>query len=497
MLIYSKRISAFNYVNLVLCVIITAMNKKKEIGSEWPCREPERFRRLLRLGFAAILLLFYAVLFYTVWRRYYSSGMHLQYYRRGHYLLLAFYVLFMHVMVQLYGGWKVGYLRRFNLFLSHAISIIIVNTVTYAWIVLLTLHFQQPWALLCVVLLELILSYLWSAVTTHLYQKAYPARDILMIYGDRPEQLLQKKLSDRQDRFVIRERLSIELGIEELQRRIPDFQGVVLGDLPAQERNDLLKFCYENSIRCYLSPKVSDLILRGAEEQHMFDTPLMMVRGTGLTIESSFIKRCIDIVISALLLLLVSPLMLIVALCIHLEDRGPVFYSQERLSQNRRVFRVYKFRSMKVDAESDGIARLASQNDDRVTRVGAVIRRHRIDELPQLWNVFKGEMSLVGPRPERPEISADYEKKIPEFSYRMKVKAGLTGYAQVYGKYNTTAYDKLKLDLMYINGWSLMLDLEILLKTIQTVLIKENTDGIEDEEQHEAGDTALLHESDG
>ena len=172
--------------------------------------------------------------------------------------------------------------------------------------------------------------------------------------------------------------------------------------------------------------------------------------------------------------------MLLVAIAIKLEDHGSVFYKQERLTINRKHFYIYKFRSMKEDAEQDGKERLSQKDDDRITKVGHFIRATRLDELPQFINILIGDMSLVGPRPERPMIAAKYEEVIPEFAYRLKVKAGLTGYAQVYGKYNTTAYDKLKLDLMYIQNYRISLDIEILMKTIQVIFTSDAAEGVED-----------------
>ena len=276
----------------------------------------------------------------------------------------------------------------------------------------------------------------------------------------------------------------ISEGVERIEARIVDeekgYGGVVICDIPSGERNRILKYCYGRGIRTYTTPKISDVLIRSAESQHMFDTPLLMSRNTGLTIEQRAIKRAVDIVISLAACIPAVPIMAIVALCIKLDDGGRVFYKQKRLTEGGREFFVYKFRSMREDAEKDGVARLAGENDDRITRVGHVIRAIRFDEIPQLINILKGDMSIVGPRPERPEIAKDYEKEIPEFAYRLKAKAGLTGYAQVYGKYNTTAYDKLKLDLMYVQNYSLRLDFEIMFKTVQILFMKESTEGVED-----------------
>ena len=172
---------------------------------------------------------------------------------------------------------------------------------------------------------------------------------------------------------------------------------------------------------------------------------------------------------------------LIVAIADMIWDRGPIFYTQERLTQNGKTFRILKFRSMKVDSETDG-ARLAAKDDDRITKIGKVLRATHLDELPQVFNILMGQMSVVGPRPERPEIAAQYEEEIPEFRFRLKVKAGLTGYAQVYGKYNTTPYDKLKLDLFYIENYSFLLDIKLIFMTVKIFFQKEVSEGVDDKQ---------------
>ncbi len=237
----------------------------------------------------------------------------------------------------------------------------------------------------------------------------------------------------------------------------------------------LIKYCFEQSKRVYISPKISDIIIRGGEDIKLFDSPLLLCRNSGLSFEQRVLKRLFDIVFSAAGLILSSPLMLIIAIAIKIDDGGNVFYKQKRLTRDAREFYVYKFRSMVPDAEKDGIPRLATDSDSRVTRVGSFLRKCRLDEVPQLINILKGDMSVVGPRPERPELIKKYEKSMPEFNYRLKVKAGLTGYAQVTGVYDTTPYDKLKMDLMYIERYSMVMDLRIILMTIKTMIFPGET----------------------
>ena len=249
-------------------------------------------------------------------------------------------------------------------------------------------------------------------------------------------------------------------------------------------------------MRTYVAPKLTDIMLRGARNITLFDTPLLLVKGTGLTPAERVAKRAMDILLSAIVLLVLSPLMLLVAAAIKLEDGGPVFYRQKRMTRNGREFDILKFRSMIVDAEKYAGAVLAADNDPRITRIGRIIRPFRIDELPQLLNILKGDMSIVGPRPERKVIADEYCKEIPEFAYRLKVRGGLTGYAQIYGKYNTSAYDKLRLDLMYIENYSLLLDIKLIILTIRILFSKESTEGIDKAKENQERAEALLKEMD-
>ena len=256
-----------------------------------------------------------------------------------------------------------------------------------------------------------------------------------------------------------------------------EYDGVIIWDLPSAERNRYLKHCFAHSIRCYVSPKISDIILMGSDRIHLFDTPLLMSRNMGLSVDQRVAKRILDIVVSGIGIILTSPIMLIIAIAVKAYDKGPVFYYQDRLTLMGRPFKFCKFRSMCVDSEKHG-ARLASKHDSRITPVGKVLRNLHLDELPQLFNVFKGDMSLVGPRPERQTIMREYRRELPEFYYRLKVKAGLTGYAQVYGKYNTTPRDKVKLDLTYYEQYSIWLDLKLMLLTVKIMFQKETSEGI-------------------
>ena len=311
--------------------------------------------------------------------------------------------------------------------------------------------------------------------------KIFRPRRLLLVSGIYPVDDITHKFNMRKDKYDIVKSMNISEGIEKIYEEcLGNYDGVIIWDVPSQYRNGLVKYCYGRNIRIYVMPKITDVLLKGSTQLHLFDTPVLLLREYAIKVEQRAIKRVIDIVLSLLLIILSSPVMLITAIAIKLYDGGPVLYKQVRCTQNRREFKIMKFRSMRVDAEKDGVARLASKNDSRITPIGKFIRKCRIDELPQLFNILVGDMAFIGPRPERPEIIAQYLEEMPEFAFRMKVKAGLAGYAQVYGKYNTTPYDKLKLDLTYIENYSVWLDIKLMLLTVKILFTPDSTEGVDD-----------------
>ena len=255
------------------------------------------------------------------------------------------------------------------------------------------------------------------------------------------------------------------------------FDAVLINDIPTSAEKKILKICFERNKRVYVVPKLSDIIIKSSEDINLVDTPLFLCRNLGISVWKSAIKRGMDLFFSTFAVIILSPILIVTAIAIKLEDGGPVFYTQERVTYLGRRFRILKFRSMIVDAEKDGRPHPAGEKDDRITRIGRIIRAYRIDELPQLINIIKGDMSIVGPRPERWEHVEKYTEEIPEFVYRFKVKGGLTGYAQVYGKYNTSALNKLKMDLIYITNYRLLLDVQIVFETLKILFLKESTEG--------------------
>jgi exopolysaccharide biosynthesis polyprenyl glycosylphosphotransferase len=444
----------------------------------------ERYKKLIQILSSAIIITMLLTLYMIFWYELISPSIGVWYWRKGNWVIGILYGALTLFFVSMYGGFKLGYLERWNVIYSQILSMIIVNFISYIQMALLAYHFPEVWVFVILTICESAIIIAWAFIYGSIYTRLFPPKKMLFIYGNENSLCLLDKLRRRKDQYFIEKVISIKEK-DQIKMEVCDYDGVILCDIETSERNVILKDCFDNSLDAYITPKISDILVRSSEEIHTVDTPLIRARNRGLTVEQQFGKRCMDIVISILALIILWPIMLLTAVAVKLYDRGNIIYKQKRLTLRGKQFYLYKFRSMRMDAEKDGVARLAAQEDDRVTPVGKVIRMIRFDELPQLWNVLKGDMSLVGPRPERPEIASEYQKRLPQFSGRLKVKAGLTGYAQIYGKYNTTPYDKLKLDLTYIQNYSVLLDFKLLLLTIKILFMRESTEGVEDTEMIE------------
>ena len=445
-------------------------------------KKREQYKRMIMFLASALILILETAIFAYVWYYHYADEAIIgkTFWHKGNIVVIAPYALMMYLFYRIYGGFKVGYLRVFEVLYSQILSVLCVNMITYLQLCLIGRwkFTTNILPLLYMTLIDLVIVIAWVVFMRMIYEKIYPPRKMLLIYGAHNPRDLIHKISSREDKYHICEMMHLSLGEEKIKAKIDEYPSVILGDIPSRERNIFLKYCFEKNIRCYSIPKISDILLRNADSIHLFDTTLMLSRNRGLTAEQQLATRAMDIIFSLIGLVIAAPFMLVIAILIKAYDGGPVFYKQDRLTQDGRIFKILKFRSMKVQSEKKG-ARLAMKDDDRITPVGKVLRQIHFDELPQIFNILKGDMSLVGPRPERPEIARQYLEEIPEFNYRLKVKAGLPGYAQVYGKYNTTPYDKLKLDLTYIETYSFVQDIKLLMLTFKILFQKENTEGVE------------------
>ena len=412
------------------------------------------------------------------WYAYYAENILLPFYRRGNWAVIALFVVLYMLFAKLYDGLKISSYRISEMIYSQGLSLLMSDVISYVVVWLLMRRIPEILPALVTMLVQLVLTALWSLVAHKWYFRVFPPRRTAVIYGERRsiEKLIGEYGLDK--KFEVCTTVAASECIENLQV-LGDVETVFISDVGSHERNMILKYCVANDIDIYCIPRIGDIIMSGARQMHMFHLPILRVGRYRPSPDRIIIKRLFDIVVSGLILLVTSPVFLVTAVAIKAGDGGPVFYKQERLTKDGKVFKVLKFRSMRVDAEKDGVARLSTgDRDDRITPVGKIIRKLRIDELPQLLNIFSGRMSVVGPRPERPEIAAQYEQTLPEFRLRLQVKAGLTGYAQVYGKYNTTPYDKLQMDLMYIANPSFIEDIRIVLATVKILFQPESTDGV-------------------
>ena len=401
---------------------------------------------------------------------------------RYNYFVTATFLVLMLYFSRVYSAYDFGFSRIryiiFGQFLSQSFATILI----YAFVTVAWWHFQNPIAFIILLMDLLSIDVIFSLAFSSLIYKLLPRKRTLLIYQNK---LAKKRFGSVKGKpierlFKIDDEIEFDGDFSEIKDKVDEFDAVFIAGVNSDCRNALLKHCKTNRITIYILPHIGDVILREAYHEKSFYSPIFRITRKTVDPLFAFIKRTFDIVSSGLSLILLSPIMLITALAIKLYDKGPAFYKQVRLTKNGREFKIIKFRSMRVDAEKDGVARLSSgDNDDRITPIGRFIRKCRLDELPQLINIFKGDMSVVGPRPERPEIAEQYYETMPEFELRLQVKAGLTGYAQIYGKYNSDPYEKLEFDLLYINQMNLLTDLLLCFATFAILFRAESTEGIE------------------
>ena len=416
--------------------------------------------------------------FALCWYLYYAKHIASPFYAKGDYLVVAlFFVLFI-IFGRVYDAFLMSMQRISEIVYAQFLAAAVSDFIMYIVIWLLSKHLPNILPGVAALIGQMILASVWAYNAHHAYFKIFPPQATAVIYDTRQgmEKLIGKYGLDSKYKVVL------TATADECIANLAMLDGVstvFMSGIHSHDRNAILKYCVENNIGTFVIPRIGDTIMSGAYPMHMFHLPMLKVGRYHPQPEYLFIKRLLDVVISAVALVVLSPIFLITAIAIKATDRGPVFYKQIRLTKDGKEFGILKFRSMRIDAEKDGVARLSSgEHDDRITPVGKVIRACRVDELPQLLNILKGELSIVGPRPERPEIATQYCKEMPEFSLRLQAKAGLTGYAQIYGKYNTTPYDKLVMDLMYIAHPSIVEDLKIMFATVKVLFMPESTEGV-------------------
>lgn len=436
------------------------------------------------------ILTFYVVmLFVAVWFGYYNFYA----FRTGRILggiisVLIYFIVYSYFS-KLYKAFKIGTYQITEIIFSQFLAIGLADTILYIECCLVARCYVSIGPGLVAALLQLGGMVLWSVFAKQYFITHITASKTLVIYGREDVsgfiQKLQKKYSHL---FDIKEAAASKIPQKELEEKIDCYETVMLYEVEHGVRTDILEYCIQQKKKIYMTPRIADILVGGFENSTLVDTPMLRYVYNYYQPQVYHSKRALDIVLAVSFLLIMALPMLLIAAAIKLEDGGPVFFRQKRCTKDGKVFEILKFRSMIVDAEKDGSVIPCVEGDSRITKVGSFIRRCRLDELPQLLNVLKGDMSMVGPRPERVEHVEKYTRELPEFAYRMRVKGGLTGYAQIYGKYNTSAYDKLKLDLLYIEKKSLLLDLKIILLTIKIMFVPESTEGFEVEKSEKIGE---------
>lgn len=426
----------------------------------------------------ALFIIFYSI-FYALYE---EVSPELQRISRVSAVVTITYFVVQYAMIRIYGGFSIGTKRTKEIVLGMVMAVAVTDAVAYAMLCIMEKTIKDFDLLLPVLAVQIVFIVLFTKICNNVYDVLHKPKKLLLIHGDESKlRMMLWKLKKEQNRFFVGRIMRYDE--EELHRSIRASEAVMLVDVPDDKKRYIIEYCYKRSKQIYFLPSLSDILVHNARHDLLEDTSMFSYEHIGLTYEQKILKRLCDIVLSGIGILITSPVMIITALAVRLSDKGPAIYKQERATEGGRLFNVYKFRTMVVNAEQKNKAVLAANNDPRITKVGSFLRKTRIDELPQLFNIFFGHMSVVGPRPERESIALAYYKDLPEFKYRLKVKAGLTGLAQIMGKYNTTPKDKLVLDLLYIESYSIKLDLKIIFQTLVVCLTPERTEGFAEGEK--------------
>lgn len=424
--------------------------------------------------------------FVGVWQNYYSETL---YYGRGNYLFIALYIAAFTVFGSIYDGFKVGVMRTNELAYSLSLSVFFSNCFIFVILCLIAGSVLNPVSLIVLTVFQIFMLIGLTYALNQIYYALHPARKVLAIFEPGSRNDIIKKISLIKERFSLTKGITVDRSMDDIKAEIDRHDTILICEFDPSLKNEIIKHCYSANKRIYILPSSADAILNGSYPVQVSDTPVLFLHKGGFSIEQRIIKRMFDIVVSGLGIIITSPLMLIIAISIKICDRGPIIFKQPRITRDEKVFNIYKFRSMRVTAGKE--VKKTIVDDDRITFVGRLIRPYRLDELPQLFNILFGHMSFVGPRPEMIELVREYSEIIPEFNIRHKVKAGLTGYAQIYGKYNTTPQNKLNMDIHYIENYSFLQDIKLFAMTLKILFVKDSTEGFSE------ADSKLKNTNDG
>ncbi len=437
-----------------------------------------KFRNTLMFFLKALMVFTLTAGFMGVWNNFYGevrAGL-------GNYAVVFVYVVIFLIFGSIYDGFKVGIVRVHEMTYSLSLALFFSNSFIYIVLCLLAGRVLAPWAMLGLMVVQVAMIVVLTYTLSHVYFSLYKARRVLAVFAIENRNDIIKKMQLIRDRFTLDKGITVDRPLDEVKAEIDNYDTVLICDFDPSLKSEILKYCYTHNKRIYFLPSSADTVLNGSYPVQIFDTPVLFLHNGGLSMEQRMIKRTVDIILSSIGIIVLGPIMLVTALAIKLDDGGPVIFKQDRVTRDQRIFSIYKFRSMK-QSDSDEVKK-TTVDDDRVTKVGKIIRPLRIDEMPQLFNILFGDMSVVGPRPEMVELVEDYSKLFPDFRLRHRVKAGLTGYAQIYGKYNTTPQNKLNMDLHYIEHYSLLEDIKLIAMTVKILFVRESTEGFSEADSH-------------
>lgn len=383
------------------------------------------------------------------------------------------------LFLSIYGKFDIGRRKSKPIIYSMSLAVIFTDIITYVQLMVMNtitpsvyaLRFVSIGALFATIIVQILIITIFAYAGNALFFSIHRPEKCYIVTSS------QQNL-DEIARGILKYKKQYEISAvfdfkdKNLLSKLADADTIFLYNIPIPQRSEITNYCYRTRKNVYFNPEIEDIVEMSAEYYLLDDISMLNYNVTGLTMEQRIIKRCMDIGLSLLMGIVTSPIWIISALAIKLYDGGSVFFKQDRATINGNIFQVYKFRTMKENVEN----RSVSENDDRITAPGKILRKIRMDELPQLLNILKGDMSFVGPRPEMIENVQAYTEKLPEFRYRLRVKAGLTGYAQISGKYNTTPKDKLMMDMMYIENYNVFRDIQLLFQTAIVLLKSDSTE---------------------
>lgn len=401
-------------------------------------------------------------------------------------IIVSTFVVVGLLFLSVYGKYDVGRRKSKPIIYSMLLAVICTDIITYLQLMIMktsvsisTFRLRKPGLLLLVILLQFSIIVFFAYAGNWLFFKIHkPERCLVITASQKSLDEIVFAMQKFKKQYVVS--AVVDYKCTDMERYIRESQTVFMYDVPVEYRTDIMRWCYKYKINVYFNPEIEDIMELNAEQYVLDDVFLLNKNVKELTMEQRVVKRLLDIGLSIVLGILSSPFWLLGMIAVKLYDGGPILFKQERATIHGRRFQLYKLRTMKPNSVNYS----AKKDDDRITKPGKFLRRTRIDELPQLLNVLKGDMTFVGPRPEMIKNVDSYTKQLPEFEYRLRMKAGLTGYAQITGKYNTTPKDKLIMDMMYIEQFSILKDIQLIFQTAIVLLKSDSTEAFDKKSKH-------------